>query len=102
MKSNWTIHALERQAQDGFVLNVHWRLSMQDGEYYADTYGVISYTQDPEASDFVPFEQLTKEIVVGWVQDYFGEEKLNEMQESLINNINNQKNPPIILGLPWN
>ena len=103
---NWTIHQLERKSDNGFVLNVHWRLSMTDTDehgkqYYADSYSVASYTQDESSEDYIPFEDLTKEIVVGWVEESLGEEQLQAMEQSLIQQIETQKNPPVIYGLPW-
>lgn len=104
MEKIWYISQLERKAEDGFVVNVHWRLSMTDTDnsgktYYADTYSVASYTQREE--DVIPFEDLTKEIVVGWVKESIGEEALQSIENHLIQQIEAQKNPPILTGLPW-
>jgi len=106
MTTNWTIHQLERKSDDGFVVNVHWRHSMTDKDesgksYYADTYSIASYTQDPEAESYVPYEDLTEEIVVGWVKTSLGEERIAEIEKSLADQIAEQKNPPILTGLPW-
>jgi hypothetical protein len=106
MTTNWTIHQLERKSDDGFVVNVHWRYSMTDTDqagknYYADTYSVASYTQDPEAESYVPYEELTKDIVVGWVTASLGEERMLKIEQSLTDQIAAQKNPPILTGLPW-
>jgi hypothetical protein len=106
MTTNWTIQQLERKANDGFVVNVHWRYSMTETEetgktYYADIYSVASYTENPEAEGYIPYEELTKEIVVGWVKDSLGEERLEEIEKSLTEQIQSQKNPPILAGIPW-
>ncbi len=106
MNKNWTIHQLERKSDDGFVVNVHWRYSMTDTDesgkqYYADTYSVASYSQDPEAESYVSYEELTKDIVVGWVIESLGEERMAEIEKSLEDQIAAQKNPPILTGLPW-
>jgi len=103
MNTNWTIHQLERKSDNGFVVNVHWRYAFvetsEDGEiqYYADRYGVISYTQ-AEDSELIPYEDLTKEIVIEWVKESLD---MEEIEESLKNDIDTQKNPPILQGLPW-
>ena len=105
MNKIWTIHQLERKSNNGFVINVHWRLTMtdeQDGKtYYADNYGVVGYTQDENNEDFIPYEELTEEDIIGWVESYLGEERLEQMELSLTNQIENQKNPPVLRGLPW-
>lgn len=38
MKKTWTIHQLERKSDNGFVT-----FSITDGDYYTDTYGVVTY-----------------------------------------------------------
>jgi hypothetical protein len=103
MNKIWTIHQLERKSNDGFVVNVHWRYSMTDTDesgktYYADTYSVASYNQDPETEDYIPYEELTKDIVVGWVKESID---LEAIEQSLEDQIEAQKNPPILKGLPW-
>jgi len=104
MNKIWTIHQLERKADDGFVINVHWRYAFaetpEDGErqYYADTYSVTSYTQGPEAESYIPYEELTEEIVIGWVKESID---LEAIEKSLEDQIEDQKNPPILQGLPW-
>jgi hypothetical protein len=105
MKTNWTIHQLERKSDDGFVVNVHWRYAMTDTNeeknYYADTYGVASFTENPESESYIPYEDLTEEIVISWVKDYLGEEQLKEIELNLSTQIESQKNPPILQGLSW-
>ena len=104
MEKKWIIHQLERKADNGFVVTVHWRLTMTDTDengkkWYADTYSVLSYEQREE--DVIPFEDLTEDIVIGWVEETLGEEKIAEMEAALIANIESQKNPPVIAGVPW-
>jgi hypothetical protein len=106
MKKIWTIHQLERKAIDDFVITVHWRLSIEDNDefgnnYYADTYSVLHYTEDEKTDDIIPYTELTKEIVIGWVKDYLGEVQLRKIEENLINQIEQQKNPPVLSGVPW-
>jgi hypothetical protein len=103
MNKIWTIHQLERQADNGFVVNVHLRYAFAETpedvgiQYYADSYGVISYTQE-EGSDLIPYEDLTEEIVIGWVKESID---LEAIEQSLEDQIESQKNPPILQGLPW-
>jgi hypothetical protein len=105
MKTNWTIHQLERKSDDGFVLNVHWRYAMIDYDkektYYADTYGVASFTENTESESYIPYENLTEEIVISWVKDYIGQEQLQEIELNLSTQIEQQKKPTILVGLPW-
>ena len=47
---------------------------------------------DPE-STFIPFEDLTNEIVVGWTKEAMGEDQVNQIETSIASQIKDQKNP---------
>ena len=87
---------LER-TQDGGVVVCHWTATKTDGEYEAKTYGTKSFTPNPEAEGFVAFESLTEEAVVGW----FTEEETAQIEQVLDNDLEAQKAPQVISGLPW-
>lgn len=81
------------------VYNVHWRLNavsdQQDAEgndYSASSYGTHSVNAD-DIENFVPFADLTNDLVSGWVIDGIGEDEVASMKESLDNNIDGQINP---------
>ena len=93
----WTINQLDRLTSDGFVVVVHYNVGATDGEYQASTYGTTSYTQ-AEGQAFVPYEQLTKEVVVGWVQEALGKDVV---EASLQSQIDAKKAPVQQSGLPW-
>jgi hypothetical protein len=94
---NWTIQQMERLTSDGFVVTVHYNVSATDDTYQASTYGTTSYTQE-EGSAFLPYEQLTKEVVVGWVQEALGKEVV---EASLQSQLDVLKAPVQQSGLPW-
>jgi hypothetical protein len=92
----WTIAQLERNTSDDFVTIVHYRVNAVDGDYTASTYGTCSYTQ--EADTFIPFADLTEATVVGWVKESLGEDTV---QDALASQIEAQKAPAQIAGMPW-
>jgi hypothetical protein len=96
MEYTWTIAQLERNTADDFVTIVHYRVSAVDDTYTASTYGTVGYTQESET--FIPFADLTEATVVGWVKDSLGEETV---QEALASQIETQKAPAQIAGMPW-
>ena len=96
MEYTWTIAQMERKTSDDFVVTVHYRVTAVDGEYTASTYGTVGYTQKSET--FIPFADLTEATVVGWVKDSLGEETV---QEALASQIEAQKFPTQISGMPW-
>jgi hypothetical protein len=96
MEFNWDIVQMDRKTSDGFVVTVHYTVSAVDGNFTASTYGTVGYTQ--EEGNFTPYNSLTKEQVVGWVQNSLGKDTV---EASLADQINAQKNPVQESGLPW-
>ena len=95
MNFEWNIAQMDRKTSDGFVTTVHYTVTAVDGEFTASTYGTVRYE---EKDSFTPFDQLTKETVVGWVQESLGKDTV---ESSLADQINAQKNPTSVSGLPW-
>lgn len=95
MNYEWNIAQMDRKTSDGFVTTVHYTVTAVDGEFTASTYGTVGYTEE---GSFTPFNQLTKETVVGWVQESLGKDTV---ESSLADQINAQKNPTSVSGLPW-
>jgi len=87
---------LER-TQDGGVVVAHWTASKADGDLTASTYGTKSFTPDPSAEGFTAFEDLTQEIVVSW----FSDEETGQIESVLDADLEAQKAPQVISGLPW-
>lgn len=83
------------------VFNVHWTLSGSDGVCVGSTYGAQVVTIDPEAT-FVPYEELTLQQVIEWVQTAMGPNQVAAVEQKIANQIENQINPPVLYPpLPW-
>ena len=95
---------LEVQLVDGSLENViktiHWRYTGEnENGILADVYGANSLPK-PEAEGYIPFEQLTEEIVVGWLESVLDVSALEKQIEDAIYLINN---PVMVqLSLPNN
>ena len=96
--ATWTISQLDRNTSDGGVTVAHWRVSEVDGDYSASSYGTVSFTPDPSASDFVPYADLTESTVLGWVQSAVEKDAI---EAKLTANIAEQKTPTTSVGVPW-
>ena len=86
-----------------YVVVVNWRyrgtLPNEDPNktISVDQYGQQTFQVNPEQSDYVPFEDLTPEIVIGWLN-------LDEqaMQLAITKQIEEIVNPPIVYPpVPW-
>jgi hypothetical protein len=98
--AEWNIAQLERHLADGAVYTAHWTVNLEDQGETAGAYGSVGFT-DPDPSNFTPYEQLTKEQVVGWVKNALGEEQVASMEEALANQIQKKLNPTDASGIPW-
>jgi hypothetical protein len=95
---NWTIANTEYYKADGGIFCAHWRLEAVDGEHTASCYGTVSFTPDADADDFIAFDSLTEDTVIGWVQDELDTETL---EANLQSKIDEDKNPTTAVGMPW-
>ena len=94
---NWQIVQMERLTSDGFVVTVHYNVSASEDANNVSTYGTTSYTQTGGAS-YIPYENLTQAIVVGWVQEALGKDVV---EASLQSQLDALKAPVQQSGLPW-
>lgn len=94
----WKIAQLERETQDGFVFTAHYTVDAEDGTYRAGAYGSIGF-QRPDT--LIPFADLTEAQVIEWVKEALGSEKVVEIGQALLNQLDEQRQPTKQAGLPW-
>jgi hypothetical protein len=103
----WTItnlYTIDLPSEAGYVVNALYNIDGVDGEYSASISGMQQFEADPEKPDFVPFADLTNEIVVGWVQEAMGEDAISNLYACVDGMIESEKNPPVSptnAPLPW-
>ena len=95
--TTWAIAQLERETADGKVIVAHYTVSASNGTYSAGAYGSLGF--DGEVT--TPFADLTEEVVVGWVKDALGADKVAEVEAALQNQIDEQAAPTKAAGTPW-
>ena len=104
--TTWTIATLERDLQpadmDGAVVVAHWRANASEtvGEdtFSASSYGTVGFTPDPTDPDYVPYADLTEEVVLGWVWESVDKDAT---EAALAAKIEAEKNPTSGSGVPW-
>jgi hypothetical protein len=52
-----------------------------------------------DPNNFIPYEELTQEIVIGWIQQAVNDQ--THINEQIQKQINNKKNPVVEKPLPW-
>lgn len=117
---NWAVNNMTRVIDDGFVIVVDWSCTAQNqiapasgsvanSDYTAAQYGPQSafyggqttYKNDPSEPGFIPYDNLTEAIVLGWVWDGLGAQKA-EIEAALTAKVQKQLNPTTANGVPWN
>ena len=89
------------EGQTNVVFNADWRVTATDGTYYSSSYGSQPITY-MDGTPFTPYDALTQDQVVGWVQNAMGYKNVNAIQNQLAVNIQNQITPPVATPpLPW-
>jgi hypothetical protein len=90
-----------QQPDPNYVVNVLWEVTGVDGTYTASIGGntVFDSSQAPES--FIPYDQLTETIVVGWVPA----DQIASAQACVQGQIDSMITPPVSpqnTPLPWN
>jgi hypothetical protein len=96
--TTWTISQLDRHLPDGGVIVAHWRATSVDGDFSASIYGTASFSPDPDAPGFIPYDDLTEEDVLVWV---WTEVDKDATEDALAAQIEADKNPTTATGVPW-
>ena len=94
----WNIANLERETADGFVYTAHYTVDATDGTYSAGAYGSIGFER-PE--NLIPFKDLQKEQVIEWVKEALGDDKVLEIGQALLTQLDEQRQPTKQAGVPW-
>jgi hypothetical protein len=102
----WYINQLECLPTDGqyqdFVVVAHWsrfaKETINEVDYFASVYGAQSFSKD-DVTNFIPYEDLSYDIVCGWLDASIN---VAALDLNLDAQIENQVNPPIVvLPLPF-
>ena len=100
---NWNCKTVDVHPTEGsetdVVYNVHWivtgvsdELDPQGNPYQSTSIGTQTVPLDSE-SEFIPFEDLTNEIVVEWTKDAMGTEQVTSIEASIQRAIDLEINP---------
>lgn len=93
---SWKINAVDcYTSKDGLekvAYNIHWSYFLTNGEHTVSMIGVQS-VGEPDAENFVAFEELTEETVVGWIEAAMDVE---QMQENLANQLADKIAPKVV------
>ena len=94
----WNIGNLTRHSSDGLVYNVEYTYETWASGSAVSKGGIVIVTRSSTENDFVPFEDLTQDIVLGWITGSFD---IPAMQTELSASLNELLTSQSIAGTPW-
>ena len=83
---------LQEEGLTDVVYNVHWIVTGTSDTYSSTSIGTQTVTLD-ESTPFIPFVDLTNDIVVGWTKDAMGEEQVASIESGIAGSIEKEINP---------
>ena len=97
-----TINAMYtlQQPDPNYVVNVLWTVTGVDGEYPAEIGGNTQFDSSQAPENFIPYDQLTPQIVTGWIPA----NQIESAQACVQGQIDSMINPPVSPAntpLPW-
>lgn len=105
MQTNWNIIQMKRKPDNGLVFEVTYVMNFKLENKEDRHIGSVVLEGNPEDENFIPYEDLTKEIVLDWIQTELGEQEIQkiqtDMESRLQNRIDKENNPEFLQGIPW-
>lgn len=104
---SWTVTAMStipNGTEQDYVVSASYKVTAVDGEYSSELNDTAFFTVHSDQPDFIPYADLTNDIVVGWIQASLGVDGVANYESTLQSQIDNQINPPVYptpTPLPW-
>jgi len=104
---NWTVTQLYTQTIESnpyYVVTAIYDVVGVNGEYTASLKNNNAQFSTADVTTFIPYEDLTEAIVIGWIKESLGENGIISIEACIQGQINSQINPPqapVNTPLPW-
>lgn len=103
---NWTVTQLLTETiagEQNYVVIANYDVTGVDGEYSSSLSDSARFST-ANVDNFIPYEDLTNDIVVGWIKGQLGVDGVANYEASIQGQIDSQINPPSVpvnTPLPW-
>jgi hypothetical protein len=81
--------------EQNYVVNAAYTVRGVYGTYTANLQNTAQFST-ASVSPFIPYEDLTNDIVVGWIQQDLGVNGVNSIEACIQGQIDSQINPPVV------
>lgn len=102
----WAVTALYTETigtEQDYVVIANYEVIGVDGEHSASLSNIARFSTE-SVETFIPYAELTNDIVIGWIQDELGVDGVSNLEACIQGQIDSQINPPVvpvITPLPW-
>ena len=89
-----------QQPDPNYVVNALWEVTGVDGTYTGSIGGNTQFSSADQEGPFVPYDQLTEAVVIGWIP----ESQIGSAQACVQGQIDSMITPPVspeLTALPW-
>lgn len=93
----WIVNTLWTETiagEQNYVVNAAYDVTGVDGTYTASLSNSAKFNT-ASVSPFIPYDQLTNDIVVAWIQQELGVNGVNSIEACIQGQIDSQINPPV-------
>ena len=103
---NWNVTALYTETiagEQNYVVIANYEVVGVDGTYSASLSNIARFSTE-NVDNFTPYQDLTNEIVIGWIQAELGVDGVSNLEACIQGQIDSQINPPVVpqnTPLPW-
>ena len=104
---NWVVGALQRdptvEGKPDYVAMAYWKCYGTDGEFTGEFLRRTEFKVDAAAENFIPYDQLTEDLVIGWIKADLGEVGVNAVQKHINDSIAMQlmNSKTVSTTMPW-
>lgn len=93
----WAVTALYTETIAGeqdYVVIANYEVVGTDATYSASLSNIARFSTE-SVSPFIPYEDLTETIVIGWIQTELGVDGVSNLEACIQGQIDSQINPPV-------
>ena len=105
MITNWKIFDTNYMISNGLITKITYGYRIQSEGMFDQTLGELQLSGDATLKGFIPYEDLTEDILIEWVKTILGSEKVIAIETLLQTSIENKQLAKLAetvkSGLPW-
>ena len=101
MNYNWTVtnlYTIDANTEVNYVVNALYNVTAMEqieDEVYTATLSNTAQFEVKEGDTFVPYVDLTNDLVIEWIQTGLGQDGVYNIEASAAGMVNSQINPPV-------